>query len=101
MLLLIHRDLVQLSHNDSDRYQDTPVSSCCLEYFDEVTISDLLPIVRPLAKKSCDLDPVPACLMTASLDVLMPVITKIVNLSLESGFVPTKLKEAILKPYHY
>jgi hypothetical protein len=48
----IHRDPVQLSHNDADCYQDTPISSCCLEYFDEVAISDLLPIVRPLAKKS-------------------------------------------------
>ena len=57
------------------------------------------PKVRPIAKISCDHDPLsPACLLTASLDVLMPVITRIVNLSLESGFVPTKLKEAVLKP---
>ena len=63
-----------------------------------MTISDLWPTVRPIAKKFCDFDPLPACLLTESLDVLMPGITRIVKLSLESGFVPTNLKEAVLKP---
>ena len=49
-------------------------------------------------KKSCDLDPIPAQLLTGCLDVLMPVITKIVNLSLETACVPNNLKEAVLKP---
>ena len=64
----IHRDLVQRCPNDSDCYQDTPVSSCCLDDFDQVTISDLWPTVRPIAKKFCDLDSLPACLLTESLD---------------------------------
>ena len=58
----------------------------------------LVSISRPIARKACDLDPIPGSLLITNLDVLMPVITGIVNLSLKSGSMPAKLKEAVLKP---
>ena len=61
-------------------------------------MDDLLPLARRISKKSCDLDPIPAQLLTGCLDVLMPVITKMVNLSLATACVPNNLKEAVLKP---
>ena len=61
-------------------------------------MDDLLPLARHISKKSCDLDPIPAQLLTGCLDVLMPVITKMVNLSLATACVPNNLKEAVLKP---
>ena len=79
----------------------TPISSCTLTHFEIVSVDDLLPLARRMSKKSCDLDPIPAQLLTGCLDVLMPVITKIlkiVNLSLETACVPNNLKEAVLKP---
>ena len=47
----IHRDLVQLGHYDSDCYQDSPISSCCQGYFDEVTLSDVVAYCRTLSKE--------------------------------------------------
>lgn len=43
------------------------------------------------------MDPVPGALLK-DYDVLLPVITRIVNLSLDNAPVPTKLKEAALTP---
>ena len=61
-------------------------------------MDELNPIIRPLAKKSCFLDPIPTQLLLQSLDTLSPAILKIVNLSIESAFLPASLKEAIIKP---
>ena len=49
-------------------------------------------------KKSCNLDPLPASLMKNCLDMLLPTITNIVNLSLSTGTMPEILKVATLIP---
>ena len=93
----IHQGLVQRCPNDAG-YVDAPISSCTLTHFETVSVDDLLPLARRISKKSCDLDPIPAQLLTGCLDVLMPVITKMVSLSLATACVPNNLKEAVLKP---
>ena len=50
------------------------------------------------AKKSCNLDPLPASLMKNCLNTLLPTITNIVNLSLSTGTMPETLKVAELVP---
>ena len=49
-------------------------------------------------KKSSYLDPVPTDLLMKCLDVLLPVITKIINISLDTGCFPSDWKEAIILP---
>ena len=49
-------------------------------------------------KKSCYLDPVPTDFVVKCLDVLLPVITKIISISLETGYFPRDWKEAIILP---
>ena len=66
--------------------------------FADVPIDDLFSIAQPMTKMVCDLDPIPESLLTTNLDLLMLVITGIVNLSLKSGSVSAKLKEAVIKP---
>ena len=48
--------------------------------------------------KSSILDPLPATLLKQHIDLLLPIILKIVNLSLESGHFPTSSKTAVLSP---
>ena len=48
--------------------------------------------------KSCILDPLPATLLKQHFDLLLPIIMKIVNLSLESSLFPSSLKTAFLSP---
>jgi hypothetical protein len=43
-------------------------------------------------------DPIPTKLLLEFSDILVPVIQKIVNLSLNTGIVPTLFKEAVVKP---
>ena len=50
------------------------------------------------AKKSRPLDPMLTSVVLEVLDVLLPVITNMINLSFESGEFASDWKEALLKP---
>ena len=50
------------------------------------------------AKKSCPLDPMPTSLVVGCFDVLLPVIFRIVNLSLSCGHFSDEWKEALFAP---
>ena len=60
------------------------MSSCSLDCFVDGPIDALFSIAQPIAKKACDLDPLPTCLLSTNLHVLMPVIVRVINLSLKS-----------------
>ena len=47
---------------------------------------------------TCILDPFPTTLIKSHLSAISPLITKIINLSLNSGHVPSALKAAVIKP---
>ena len=49
-------------------------------------------------KKSCDLDPIPASIFKECKSTILPVLTNIVNMSLESASMAAALKEAMIKP---
>ena len=55
-------------------------------------------LIKKAAKKSCPLDPIPTSVVLEVLDVLFLVITKMINLSFESGEFASDWKEALLKP---
>ena len=57
--------------------------------FKAITEDETYSIIMNLAKKSCALDPIPTPLMVKCIDVLLPVITKMVNISLKSGHFPS------------
>ena len=48
--------------------------------------------------KSCELDPIPMTLLKGVLPGVLPAITKIINLSLQSGLIPRKWKTAVVTP---
>ena len=54
--------------------------------------------IKKAAKKSCPLDPMPTSVVLEVLDVLLPVITNMINLSFESGEFASDWKEGLLKP---
>lgn len=61
----------------------------------ERNVSDL---INTSAKKSCVLDPMLTCLIYDSLDVLLPVTTRMVNASLSLGHFPDEAKEPAVNP---
>ena len=68
--------------------------------FDPVDCEDVRKIIMDSAKTSCPLDPIPTWILTKPeiLDALLPVITRIVNLSFTDGVIPMNLKRALVTP---
>ena len=66
--------------------------------FKSLSVDDVWHIITRSSKKSCSLDPVPMSLVVECMDVLLLVITLIINLSLQSGHFHEIWKEAIVTP---
>ena len=66
--------------------------------FDEASETEIKKIIMKSRTKSCSLDPLPTQLLKHHLDLLVPAITKLINCSLSSGLVPSKIKQALITP---
>ena len=79
---------------------DTTVCSVELCNFAEVTQEELKKFSKKPLSKSCQLDPLPAAVLKGCFTLLLPTITKIINLSLSTSTtcMPDALKVAILSP---
>ena len=84
-----HRDTVAVVDNAC------PYS---FDIFKMVTADEVHTCIMNLAAKSCALDPLPGYVTRNALSVLLPFISKIINISLESGQMPSQLKVAMLRP---
>lgn len=69
-----------------------------LRSFHPVTEDNIRKLIISSASKSCILDPIPTYLLKECLDSLLPIITRIVNLSLLSCTVPDCFKTAAVTP---
>ena len=83
---------------DFFRTLDTSPLTCQLVNFAPPSNIELSNIANNIIMKSCILDPLPATLLKQHFDLLLAIILKIVNLSLESGHFPSSLKTAVLSP---
>ena len=61
-----------------------------------VTEKDVTVTITNAPSKHCELDPIQTTLLREMIDVVAPIITKIVNTSLQSGIFSINLKEALL-----
>ena len=75
---------------------DTPKLDCELTTLSLTTVKELSEIIGKTASKSCCLDPLPSRLLVPHLNDVLPVICKMVNLSLETGSLPPLLKKLSL-----
>ena len=69
-----------------------------LSSFKPLTEAAICKLIQSSPKKSCALDPLPTLLVVLCLDVLLPIITTIVNSSLLHAHFPCSWKEAIVTP---
>jgi hypothetical protein len=93
----IQEDLEVLRSNISNMTSE----DCCdssLEILKPTSEDEITKLIKKSPCKSCDLDPVPTFLLKECLDVLAPIICKLVNLSLKTGVVPDAMKEAMVTP---
>ena len=78
-----------------ERVRDVPSME---KKFNILGLSDVRKLIETIPKKSCLLDPMPTTLVFGCIDVLLPVITKIINLSLQSGVFADQWKCALVSP---
>ena len=76
----------------------SPTDSRRLLNFDPLSEDDVQKLIVNTGKKYCALDPTPTPLMLECLDTLLPVITSLINLSLECGVFTDIWMEAIGYP---
>ena len=77
---------------------DPPYSDTLWLEFRPVSEDDVRKLINQSTIKSCDLDPLPASLLSHCLDDLLPHLTSVINDSLQSGIFPSLYKAAIVKP---
>jgi hypothetical protein len=65
--------------------------------FRAVTEGDVVKIIKSMTK-CCELDPIPISLLKSGLTSVLPIITRIINISLEKGLFPSPWKLAIINP---
>ena len=66
--------------------------------FQQVTSDELKKILSKAPTKSCDLDPVPTYLLKECVSSFLPIITALVNKSLNGPLVPDIFKQATVRP---
>ncbi len=63
-----------------------------------MTEDEVKNIVLKSTNKYCELDHIPTNLLRECIDEILLLLTKIINISLQLGDMPTSLKKAIIKP---
>ena len=91
------RDGLQQDGTDNtlaeDRHVEVPLGR-----WPPATQKEVRAIIMKSPDKSCELDPAPTWLLKLCIDSLLPLITSIINSSLETGCVPKDFKVARIKP---
>ncbi len=95
----IRTDLDAICVSSIQTQADVPdIESPLFCEFTAITVDELKQIIKNSPSKSCGLDPIPTVLLKTCMDVLAPIITDIINLSLANGEVPSDMKQALLFP---
>ena len=69
-----------------------------LSAFRPATETEIHNVIMSSPTKSCQLDPIPTWLLKQCLPDLLPLITSIVNKSLNSGSFPTCMEHVLVRP---
>ncbi len=91
-------DLETTSQSQDTVTDDTMQTDPIFSEFKTLSDTNVAKLIKKSATKSCILDPIQTWTLKQCLDVLLPVITQIINLSLSTGVMPDNLKHAILIP---
>ena len=93
--------IVKIRDNMSDvvpPVNDISITSSTLDRFFVLSHDQVKKIVMGMKNKSCPLDPIPTTFVKSCIDVLVPVLTKLVNCSFEEGVFPDDCKNALVRP---
>ena len=94
----IQNELQSSRQHDNASFHDQTKDIPPLNDLQPVSEEEMKEIVLKSKSKSCSLDPIPTTLLKSCLDVLLPILCKITNLSMSSSCVPFCFKQDIVTP---
>ena len=94
----INSSASSISLSEASEEEQSSSSSNILTEFRPVTIDEVKRIILQIPNKNCELDPIPTWLLNLCIDDLVELITKLINSSLESSYVPRLFKGSYVKP---
>ncbi len=80
-------------------WQDEPKFNTQFSEFQSLTEVEVRKIVLKSPNKYCELDPIPTNLLGECTDKILPLLTKVINLSLQLGNMPMSLKKSNNQTY--
>ena len=96
IMTLLHENIANMPpHSQLDTVPQLPPK---LEKFRVLTDDEVARIIRKSPSKCCVSDPVDTGLLKDVLPAALPLLTRLVNSSMQSGIFPDELKEALVKP---
>ena len=81
-----------------DHNETTSPPTASFNLFEPATEAEITTLIQASQNKQCDLDPIPTSLLKDCAALLVPTITKIINLSLSTGTFPMLFKNSVVKP---
>ena len=95
-MTLLHENIANMPlHSQLDTVPQLPSK---LEKFRVLMDDEVARIIRKSPCKCCESDPVDTGLLKDVLPSALPLLTRLVNSSMQSGVFPDELKEALVKP---
>ena len=88
----------QISSNAMPATVSVPSLQVKLDKFTHVPVSKVRAIILSTSNATCQLDPIPTWLVNKCINTLAPVITRMINYSLDSGHIPKDWKTSIITP---
>ncbi|KAI0218419.1 hypothetical protein LSAT2_029881 [Lamellibrachia satsuma] len=83
-------------HEDNGRRHQRLQQHVQLCEFTLATTASIRLIVLQSPVKCCDIEPMPTSVLKGNIDLLAPILTDIINTSLETGVVPVDMKHALV-----
>ena len=91
-------DIIRKSLEDYENFSPDVRDVPRLDSFQDLTEVEVRKLINALQTKTSDLDILPTKILKSFLKELLPLVTKLVNLSLKQGIFPSKWKQAIVRP---
>jgi len=91
-------DKIRKELDTFDKYEPDDTCNSNLNNFAIMSEEQIKEIINKSKAKNCELDPIATKIIKEYIDILIPFITKIVNLSLQTGNFTDGWKLAIVKP---
>ena len=85
------------AEEDNDKKFSRPFCGQRLEIFSPTTIEEVTSLIKEHGLKTSQEDPLPASICKSSLDILIPVLTDLINLSLAEGSIEGA-KSSVIDP---